>query len=217
MSNVDRNSPIPLYYQIAMDLRTRVKWEWGYGAKLPNEPDLAEEYGTSRMTVRQAMAELVKDGTLIRKRAKGTFVRDEPSSFIHTLTLPFRSRLQSPGIVITSKILQAEVQKVESKEVSKYLEISHDTHIAYFRRLFMANNQPVAINQSMIPEKLCPEITSSSLINDSISTTLSQRYNLKPTMVDGLVGSRTCHQKRYVSPQYISWGTIAIGNDPITN
>lgn len=72
---IDRDSPIPIYYQIALDLRQRItSGEWRAGNKLPPEPELAGRYGVSRMTLRQGMAELVEDGLLVRRRGDGTFV-----------------------------------------------------------------------------------------------------------------------------------------------
>ena len=44
------------------------------GAKLPSERELAERFGTSRTTVRQAIEYLVEAGTLVRSAGKGTFV-----------------------------------------------------------------------------------------------------------------------------------------------
>ncbi|MCB9423261.1 MAG: GntR family transcriptional regulator [Ardenticatenaceae bacterium] len=73
--SVNRDSPVPAYYQIALDLRQRISGgEWRAGNKLPAEPELAEQYNVSRMTLRQAMAELVKEGILVRQRGAGTFV-----------------------------------------------------------------------------------------------------------------------------------------------
>jgi len=186
MHKVDRNSPIPLYYQIAMDLRTRIKWEWGYGAKLPTEPELAEEYGTTRVTIRNALAELAEDGMLLRQRGKGTFVREEPKSLVHTLRFPmsFSSRFQIPGLVLSSQVLQAEIQKIRSSEIAGYLGLDINGEIAYFKRIFFVNDQPVAINRSILPDQLCPGITTSTLIDNSISTTLSNRYGLVPTDAD---------------------------------
>ncbi len=72
---INRESPIPAYYQIAVDLRQRIsRGEWRAGNKLPAEPELARQYSVSRMTVRQAVSELVEDGVLVRKRGNGTFV-----------------------------------------------------------------------------------------------------------------------------------------------
>lgn len=72
---VDWDSPLPAYYQIAVDLRQRVAGgEWRAGSQLPSEPQLAEQYDVSRMTLRQALQELTKEGVLLRRRGAGTFV-----------------------------------------------------------------------------------------------------------------------------------------------
>jgi 5-formyltetrahydrofolate cyclo-ligase len=72
---VDRDSPLPAYYQIAQDLRQRIAGgEWSAGGKLPSEPQLAQQYDVSRMTMRQAFKELAKEGVVVRRRGAGTFV-----------------------------------------------------------------------------------------------------------------------------------------------
>ncbi len=65
----------PLYSQIADDLRFKiVSGEWGEGEKIPPELDLCKIYEVSRITIRKAIDELVREGRLYRERAKGTFV-----------------------------------------------------------------------------------------------------------------------------------------------
>jgi len=75
LNPIDRDSPIPVYFQITLDLEQRISGgEWRADNRLPSEPDLATQYNVSRMTIRQAINELVKDGILIRRRGNGTFV-----------------------------------------------------------------------------------------------------------------------------------------------
>ena len=72
---VDHNSPIPAYYQIALDLQQRISGgEWRAGNKLPSENDLVEQYRVSRMTFRKAIGELVKEGAVVRRKGVGTFL-----------------------------------------------------------------------------------------------------------------------------------------------
>lgn len=63
----------PLYAQIADDLREKIQTEvWQTGDKIPPELDLCELYNVSRITVRKAIDELVRENLLYRERAKGT-------------------------------------------------------------------------------------------------------------------------------------------------
>ena len=64
--SIDRNSPVPAYYQIQLDLSDRIqRGEWNDRKQLPSESTLAEQYAVSRITLRQALAELEKDLSLI--------------------------------------------------------------------------------------------------------------------------------------------------------
>ncbi len=66
---------LPIYRQIAEFVRTAViDGQYGYGAKLPPEPELAEQLNASRQTVRKAL-KLLEDQDIIRQqKGKGTFV-----------------------------------------------------------------------------------------------------------------------------------------------
>src|SRR3712207_2198473 len=72
---VDRTSPVPLYFQVATRLQELIeKGEIGVGARIENEVDLAERLGVSRPTTRRAIQYLVERGMLVRKRGVGTQV-----------------------------------------------------------------------------------------------------------------------------------------------
>lgn len=66
---------IPLYYQLETILRNRIlSGEFSFDEPIPSEEGLGQEYEVSRITVRRALASLEKDGLIVRKRGKGTFV-----------------------------------------------------------------------------------------------------------------------------------------------
>lgn len=66
---------VSLYFQVEDTLRKKINsGEWTTGTRIPSEPDLAVEYGVSRSTIRQAIADLVSEGLLIRRQGLGTFV-----------------------------------------------------------------------------------------------------------------------------------------------
>lgn len=68
---IDRSSPVPTYQQIASDISKRIaQHEWYIDEKLPSEMELAKIYGVSRVTLRQAMAQLEKDGSSKNSRAR---------------------------------------------------------------------------------------------------------------------------------------------------
>lgn len=73
--SIDKNSPIPVYYQLKEDIKGKInQGVWKVGQCIDSERDLSEQYNVSRMTVRQAIGELVQEGLLHREKGKGTFV-----------------------------------------------------------------------------------------------------------------------------------------------
>lgn len=83
--------------------------EWTPGSRIPNEIDLARSYGTARATVNRAMAELVDDGIVERRRKAGTFVRDVPLRQVR-LSIPIvRSEIEQNGASYRYVLLQSSI------------------------------------------------------------------------------------------------------------
>ena len=73
---LDINSPIPLYIQFKDLLLTKIEsGEWQPQHKLPSERSLCNKYGISRITVREAIKELTRDGLIESVPGKGNFVQ----------------------------------------------------------------------------------------------------------------------------------------------
>src|SRR3990172_8196825 len=72
---IDRSSPIPLHVQAKQALQEQIqRGAWKPGDLVPGEPDLCRQFGVSRTTVRQALAELTHVGLVVREQGRGTFV-----------------------------------------------------------------------------------------------------------------------------------------------
>ena len=70
----------PIYIKIHNEIRQRIEdGEWAVGDRIPAERELAEQFGVSRMTLRQAIQTLVDEGLLERHIGAGTFVHDQNS------------------------------------------------------------------------------------------------------------------------------------------
>lgn len=77
---IEKKSPIPRYYQLKKILQSQIKrGKYKLGDKIPSENELAEKYGISRPTVRQALNELVQEEWLYKERGRGTFCGFIPS------------------------------------------------------------------------------------------------------------------------------------------
>jgi GntR family transcriptional regulator len=80
MHPVFRDSPVPRYAQLADLLRQRIaRGIWMQGQKLPSLDELVREFDVARVTVRQAVDLLARDGLLSPQRGRGTFVTGQPA------------------------------------------------------------------------------------------------------------------------------------------
>src|SRR3978361_1991050 len=97
--SLDRASPVPLYFQVAQHLESAVeRGDLEVGDRLENEVALAERWGLSRPTMRQAIGHLVDKGLLVRQRGVGTEVVRRQVQRPVQLTSPYEDlRASGPG------------------------------------------------------------------------------------------------------------------------
>lgn len=87
------------------------------GAKLPSERELAEKFGTSRTTVRQAIEYLVEAGTLVRSAGKGTFVAGVPSE---------SAPPAEPSPVTVAGAAQGTLAFVISEDIFEFVQVGYN-------------------------------------------------------------------------------------------
>jgi GntR family transcriptional regulator len=74
---IDRQSPVPLYFQLAGLLTEDItRGRWSPGDRLVSEAEMCDSYGVSRATVRQALLRLENEGLIQRMKGRGTFIAD---------------------------------------------------------------------------------------------------------------------------------------------
>ena len=188
--DIDRSSPVPVYYQIAMDMKSRIaRREWGLKERLPTEMELAEQYEVSRITLRQAMAELEKDGMIIKQRGRGTFIHAEPAPFFTKLNYLLVSDDQATreNRSVTAEVLEQRTVTDLFPAVYEHLRLQPADQALYVKRLFRLNGSPVAVGRSYIPARLVPGMEKKQLIKNSLSVTLREEYGLKPLRVEDCI------------------------------
>lgn len=191
---LDRNSPIPAYYQILVDLQNRIAHhEWKIGDIFPPESSLVSYYNVSRVTIRQALNELTVSGLITRKRGLGTFITYIPEKLNHDLSFPseFKEHLVSSGIELTPHLLEISILDSPEDKIIKNLKLGANDKILFIQRVFFSHDIPYSLNNAWIPEHLAPDLLGKGLLNNSLSTTLAQRYNLKPDISDNWIEALT--------------------------
>ncbi|MCL6549265.1 MAG: GntR family transcriptional regulator, partial [Alicyclobacillus sp.] len=173
-----RDIPLALHYQLKMLIKAKIEnGEWPPGAKILSEKDLADQHGVSRLTARQAVQELVRDGWLYRESGRGTFVADyriqQRLSRLTSFTEDLLERNMIPGARVVSTRLTGPTEAVGST-----LQLARDVLLFEIVRVRLANKSPIAYEKIYIPQSLAPDIAAQDLTS-SITSLLESRYGLK--------------------------------------
>ncbi|PTX64417.1 GntR family transcriptional regulator [Melghirimyces profundicolus] len=145
----------PLYHQLKEILIGKIKnGEYKAGEKIETEKELQDRYGLSRITVRQALNELVNEGYLHRQRGKGTVVLgksllEEHLVQVKSFTDEMKERGYEPGTLSQEvSVLQAD-EKLADK-----LKTAAGSRVYKVTRIRTANGIPVVFFETYLPASL---------------------------------------------------------------
>src|SRR5699024_8080101 len=151
--DLDRNGPIPLYFQISQRLEQAIHDELLVpGARLENEIALAARLGLSRPTIRRAIQELVDKGMLVRRRGVGTQAvqgrvnRDVALTSLH-------DDLKRSGKEPSTALLSHEVRECTEEEADRFA-VPAGSECLQIRRPRMGDDVPLAILENVLTEEL---------------------------------------------------------------
>ncbi|MGI5282124.1 GntR family transcriptional regulator [Nonomuraea polychroma] len=146
---LDRSSPVPLYHQLAEQLRTAIAdGRLQPGDQLENELALAERLNLARPTVRQAIQELVDRGLVLRRRGIGTTVANPKVHRRAELTSLYDDLTRAGGRPSTT-VLRHEL--VRDERVAAALDLPPDTDLLSIVRLRLSGDRPLAIMRNWLP------------------------------------------------------------------
>jgi len=151
---LDLSGPVPLYRQLKELLRERIiSGEWLEGAQIPPEPQLCSTFGISRITVRQAVEDLVREGWLYRKRGRGTFVRSvKPEIQLSSLFLIHPQPSTDSGMAEHEPI---HTRTVRTRSlVRRRLDLAPGSRVFEIVRVRLVNGQPGALETAYLPREL---------------------------------------------------------------
>lgn len=177
LTQVQRNLDAPLYAQIQRDIQIGIATnKLRPGDTVPGELELANRYGVSRITVRQALSELVAEGLLYRIQGKGTFVaapmiqRAEPNvtSFFYEMMESGRR----PSAKAWSEVVKPD------PESAHLLQLKPDEWVVVTRRLRYVNEEPIVYQVNTTRHALCPGLEYEDFSAQSYQYTLEVKYGL---------------------------------------
>jgi GntR family transcriptional regulator len=154
----------------------------GVGGALPSERQLSVDLGVSRLTVRAALDELVREGYLVRRRGSGTFVR-EPKIAQELAMTSFSEEMRRRGMTPGSRTLSLETTTAGAY-LGRCLHVSPSERVVVAKRLRLADGESMAIETLHVPESLVPGLEPKDLDRGSFYELLAERYGV--TIVGGM-------------------------------
>ncbi|MHB8296046.1 MAG: GntR family transcriptional regulator [Acidimicrobiales bacterium] len=184
---IDRNSPVPLYFQVAGHLGATIEsGDLAPGDFLPAEIDLAQRLSISRPTLRQAIDRLVDQGLVVRKRGIGTVVMPRPVHRPMELT-SLHDDLAAAGRQPMTKVLKLETVAANT-EAAAALGVSTDDQVVYIERIRHADGAPLGLMHNYLPGGLVT-LDVSTLERDGLYSVL-RASGVEPQIAKQTVGAR---------------------------
>lgn len=175
---IDKKSPVPIYHQLEEIVKSQI--DSGFlqpDQAIPSEREFAEQYQISRMTVRQALTNLVNEGFLYRKKGTGTFVNKRKVEQVLQGMTSFSEHMIERGLTPSSQILSYDTVPA-NRAVAKRLEIKPGQEVLQIERIRLADNLPMALETAYMPIHLTKGLTKEQAM-DSIYQFIEEDLSLK--------------------------------------
>lgn len=154
---------IPIYQLIENEIKNKIKSkELSPGDLIPSENQLKDQFNVSRMTVRQALNNLVNEGFLYKHKGKGTFVSNRKiEKNIHGVR-GFTEEMESMGKTVRSEVISFE-EIIPSKEIQEKLFLEDNEEVYYIIRIRYGDDIPVLHEKLFIPKTLFKDLSKADL------------------------------------------------------
>lgn len=180
--------PATKYGRVMNDLQGKIiSGQYPLNSKLPSETQLQAKYKVSRVTVRLAVDELVKDGLVQRVQGKGSYVRKPHrlSRLVRTSTVESFSQVaQENGFQTSTRLLKAETIDCNA-QLKKLLQTNNDQAMQTVRLRYL-DGDPMYIEKNYYPLPRFADLPQYDL-NGSLYKIFKKYYGVKKLTSDNTI------------------------------
>lgn len=177
---------LPKYYVLKEQILALIE-DAAPGTLIPTERALAEQYGTSRTTVRQAIGELVAEGRLDRTQGRGTFVAPPKVTHVRQLT-SFSDDAASQGLTASAVILDISLVPADPA-AARRLALEAGTEVHRVERIRLVNGEPLAHETAFLAGSL-PGLAHNVETRGSLYSALNEDYGIRISEVEDTVETK---------------------------
>lgn len=183
-------SPMPLYSQVREALRGEIlNGTFSPHSQMPSESQLMKSFEVSRITVRQALSDLQKEGLIFKVMGKGSFV-SKPKAFQSLSRLQgFGEAMSSSGYetysqVISAKPVDASIQVAARLNIKHASSSAKASQVFEIKRLRFLNREPISVDVSYFPLEIGERLIQEDLAVRDIFAILENDYGYNLTHAD---------------------------------
>jgi GntR family transcriptional regulator len=189
---------LPLYYQIKQTLKGWiVNGEFNPGDKIPSENELADRFSVSRLTVRQAISQLVQEGFLNTKRGEGTFVTNN-EKLINSFSLEFSGFMDDLFYQVSKvKIQSVRLSRIEApKLVREKLDLDdEEKDVVQIKRVRLLRDRVFSYTINYLPTSIGMRIIETDLLEKPLLKIMEQDLNIEFTEASQIIEASFADQE----------------------
>ena len=149
---INKDSPVPLYFQLKQAIKERIEDNtFKIDDQLPTELEFCQALDISRPTIRQALSELLNEGYISRRKAKGTFVsKPKVEGFFFKKLESYNDEMRSLGLTPKTNVLCQETIKGDDI-ICNNLKIKNNSKVLHLERLRYADDEVMVYVNTYVP------------------------------------------------------------------
>jgi GntR family transcriptional regulator len=189
---------LPIYYQIKQTLKGWiVNGEFMPGGKIPSENELADRFSVTRLTVRQAISQLVQEGFLNTRRGEGTFVTSN-EKLINSFSLEFSGFMDDLFYQVSKiKIQSVRFSKIEApKLIREKLDLDDEEKtVVQIKRVRLLRDKVFSYTINYLPTDIGMRIIETDLLKKPLLQILEQDLNIEFTEASQIIEASFADQE----------------------
>ncbi len=182
---------VPRYHQIAEVLRARISaGGLTAGQRLDNQRQLAQSFGVTLMTLRQALDVLAREGLITRRHGLGTFVALPPVDYDILQFRTLAGDLSAVGEDVATRFLRSRFGRAD-RRVAQELGLAEGARMFVLERLRLVDGQPLSFQVSHLPAAIGEEAAKADLTVTPLRHVLSFKLGIEITAARETVSAET--------------------------
>ncbi|MGL5346778.1 MAG: GntR family transcriptional regulator [Peptostreptococcaceae bacterium] len=183
----------PIYKTIENNIKEQINsGELKEGDLIPSENELCQTFDVTRMTVRSALNNLVKEGYITRRRGVGSIVIANKIYDNISAISGFTREMKAKGLDVSNIVVSLEVEQA-NKELASKLNVSVNDNIWVIKRIRLANDIRMSYMITYMPLAMFPNLTKEDCagsLYEFVENTSRMKISISERQVEAIISNK---------------------------